>query len=67
MSRIFVTVPEWNEWNEWTCSVTCGGGSRARFRTCNDPYPNDDDLCLGINIEQDPFQCNTEACPGRLS
>ncbi|XP_072048167.1 A disintegrin and metalloproteinase with thrombospondin motifs adt-1-like [Amphiura filiformis] len=62
-SGIECVFPEWNEWQPWTCSVTCGGGKRARFRTCNDPYPEDEDVCLGSNIEQDPFECNTDACP----
>lgn len=29
----------WSDWIEQSCSVTCGEGSRLRYRKCSNPYP----------------------------
>ncbi|KAK3095541.1 hypothetical protein FSP39_015906, partial [Pinctada imbricata] len=52
----------WATWGAWqTCSVSCGGGTQYKYRTCTDPAPqyggND---CVGVdNTNQD---CNTQVC-----
>lgn len=54
-------------WSHWTryhrCSVSCGGGTKTRSRSCTHPKPahggND---CVGDREESK--QCNEHACPG---
>jgi len=44
------------------CSRPCGGGSKARSRSCNNPAPSNGGApCAGNNEEQVP--CNPAACP----
>ncbi|KAL5016463.1 hypothetical protein ScPMuIL_006052 [Solemya velum] len=51
----------WTPWTEWdTCSLTCGGGTQGRTRTCDGPYHNGDDCVGAYNETQD---CNTHHCP----
>ena len=58
--RILILVDGgWNDWSVWdTCSVTCGGGSQGRNRSCSNPSPqyggND---CVGDVF--DSQDCNT--------
>lgn len=49
-------------WTEWSaCSVSCGGGSQARTRTCTDPEPQfGGSLCAGASSES--RACGTEPC-----
>nr|XP_022343628.1 uncharacterized protein LOC111136803 isoform X1 [Crassostrea virginica] len=53
----------WSEWTVWgTCSVTCGGGTESRTRTCTNPVPqNGGAECTGLDTESQ--DCNTQACP----
>ena len=55
----------WSEWTVWgTCSVTCGGGTESRTRTCTNPVPqNGGAECTGPDTESQ--DCNTQACAGR--
>lgn len=51
-------------WGPWTsCSLTCGNGTRSRFRNCTNPPPqhggND---CLGPRNETQ--DCFDGSCPG---
>ncbi|XP_077969202.1 A disintegrin and metalloproteinase with thrombospondin motifs 9-like isoform X2 [Styela clava] len=47
---------EWSTWGNWVkCSVSCGGGSRSRFRSCETPGK-----CVGPN--NDKQECNKESC-----
>ncbi|XP_033122270.1 thrombospondin-2-like isoform X2 [Anneissia japonica] len=55
-------------WSEWTdfgdCSLTCGGGSRVRTRTCSDPAPNYNGLICPIDDPTEESEiCNTDTCP----
>ena len=56
----------WTHWGGWDkCSVTCGGGTQTRNRSCtNPPTAHGGRPCVGPNeISQD---CNQHVfCPGR--
>lgn len=54
---------EWATWGSWgDCSVTCGGGSQWRNRTCTNPAPQyGGSDCVG-NITDSPQDCNTQVC-----
>ncbi|KAK7094973.1 hypothetical protein V1264_006443 [Littorina saxatilis] len=53
----------WAAWGGWgSCSLTCGGGQRKRFRTCSNPAPsNNGRPCLGSAENMD--RCNVTPCP----
>ena len=64
-ARYFVLVDGvWSLWSDWdTCTVTCGGGTQNRMRTCDNPAPaNGGANCVGDSTE--PSNCNTDGCPG---
>ncbi|XP_052082923.1 uncharacterized protein LOC127720381 isoform X1 [Mytilus californianus] len=43
---------KWSGWIEKPCSVTCGVGSRLRYRECSYPYPqHDGKSCTGSSTE----------------
>jgi hypothetical protein len=52
----------WSSWSGWsTCTVSCGGGTQTRTRTCTNPTPK----CNGANCVGDPTDtqsCNTQSC-----
>ena len=51
----------WNNWNVWgICSVTCGGGTRSRSRTCNPPR-HGGRPCNGQSAETS--SCSFQGCP----
>ncbi|KAK3095360.1 hypothetical protein FSP39_013702 [Pinctada imbricata] len=53
----------WTQWDDWVpCSVTCGGGTQGRNRSCTSPAPqHGGDDCVGQSSEvQD---CNLHPCP----
>uniref|UniRef100_H2Y3E3 Hemicentin-1 n=1 Tax=Ciona intestinalis TaxID=7719 RepID=H2Y3E3_CIOIN len=53
--------PYFLPWTPWRpCTVSCGGGTRSRSRTCANGDPGEPD-CIGSvgDIEQ----CNTQDCP----
>ena len=54
---------EWSTWLTWvSCSLSCGGGSQTRERTCTDPpSSNGGANCQGL--EEETRYCNEEACP----
>ncbi|CAH1773844.1 unnamed protein product [Owenia fusiformis] len=48
-------------WSEWdTCSLTCGGGSQSRYRSCTGPFYGGAE-CEGP--EKETQDCNTHNCP----
>ena len=55
----------WSEFNEWSaCSLTCGGGTQSRTRTCDNPPP----LNAGRSCAGEPTEvraCETKGCPGK--
>ena len=55
----------WSDWKNWSaCSVSCGGGTQARDRACDNPAPAQGGLnCSGSVMET--RICNTETCPGK--
>ena len=56
-NSVACVVATWNDWSNWgSCSLTCGGGSRTRTRTCTTP-----NSCVGPNSQN--LICNTVDCP----
>ncbi|XP_048256067.1 SCO-spondin-like isoform X19 [Haliotis rufescens] len=53
---------DWFTWEQWsTCSVTCGGGTKSRSRTCDmASHGNLTSPCEGPNEET--IDCHTFAC-----
>ena len=53
----------WVAWTTWSaCTVTCGGGTKDRERTCTNPAPQ----YLGkdcVGVPDDRTDCNTHHCP----
>ena len=51
-------------WGQWTtigsCSVTCGGGTQNRSRSCNNPAPSGGLPCLGSATSVQ--SCNNQSC-----
>ena len=54
-------------WSEWTaCTKTCGGGTRARERTCTDPAPvGNGKGCDHLGEPEEDQKCNEDPCPDR--
>ena len=54
--------PVWTEWTDWTdCTLTCGGGSQRRKRSCVLPDTRGKLVCTGDGEEE--RACNEEKCP----
>lgn len=55
----------WGKWSEWeSCSASCGGGTRTRFRKCDSPVADyGGSYCVGDDKEVDT--CNEQPCCGR--
>ncbi|KAJ8376139.1 hypothetical protein SKAU_G00067190 [Synaphobranchus kaupii] len=54
---------KWSSWVSWAaCSVSCGGGTRQRTRSCASPAPQHRGRqCEGNDVHID--FCNSEPCP----
>ena len=55
----------WTIWGDWgKCSVTCGGGTQTRSRSCtNPPAAHGGKLCVGT--KEMSQNCNKDVlCPG---
>ncbi|CAC5415827.1 Coadhesin,Hemicentin-1,Thrombospondin-2,Mucin-like protein [Mytilus coruscus] len=54
-------------WSSWSvCSLTCGGGGKARSRnrSCSNPVPKyDGKQCTGNEVENTTSDCNMLPCP----
>ena len=57
----------WTDWTPFgTCSKTCGGGIKNRFRTCTNPKPQHGGRdCEGSLVES--MDCNILPCPSKLA
>eukprot|EP00058_Branchiostoma_floridae_P016888 XP_002602376.1 hypothetical protein BRAFLDRAFT_97997 [Branchiostoma floridae] len=60
----------WSDWVNDACSVTCGGGTLTRSRSCDSPAPaNGGDECtlgdgtMGQSETESGVTCNEQACP----
>ncbi|XP_078348187.1 uncharacterized protein LOC144633234 isoform X3 [Oculina patagonica] len=51
-------------WSQWTeCSVSCGGGTKARERTCTDPAPvGNGNGCEHLGEPEEEAKCNEDPC-----
>ena len=59
---------DYSSWGQWeSCTVTCGGGMRYRYRTCTNPPPqyggND---CSSIGPSSESESCNNNYCPSKI-
>jgi hypothetical protein len=55
----------WTDWGSYGfCSVTCGGGTQVRSRSCTNPAPNifGEDCAGPFNSSR---ECNTQNCPSK--
>ncbi|KAJ8310623.1 hypothetical protein KUTeg_012488 [Tegillarca granosa] len=52
----------WTSWTSWSvCTVTCGGGTQDKTRTCTDPAPQHGGAdCPGNSSDRQ--DCNTQVC-----
>jgi hypothetical protein len=66
MTSSIVVNGGWTQWTTWgDCSVTCGGGTQTRSRTCDNPAPQYGGAqCSGDASGSQ--QCNTDNCPGNI-
>ena len=52
----------WSAWSGWSsCSVSCGGGTQTRARTCTNPSPNVCGAACSGSTSQSQ-SCNTQSC-----
>nr|XP_022339845.1 semaphorin-5B-like [Crassostrea virginica] len=53
----------WGSWGSYgSCTVTCGGGTQQRSRSCNNPAPQYGGAnCAGSSVSSQ--SCNTHNCP----
>ena len=63
LADVFKVDGEWLSWMTWsTCNVSCGGGQRQRWRTCDGPRHGGQN-CSGNMSELQ--MCNDNLCPGK--
>ena len=54
----------WSNWKVGSCSVTCGGGVKEKFRICNNPAPScGGKECIGLKVDTE--DCNDFLCNGQ--
>jgi hypothetical protein len=63
---IYLVNGNWGTWQDWiSCSVTCGSGSRSRYKECNTPEP-----AHGVsNCQRNDTEfesCSMKLCPGKF-
>ncbi len=53
----------WSPWSQYgACVVSCGQGTRERFRQCNNPVPSNGGVaCVGNELDHDV--CYGDPCP----
>ena len=63
VNRLSVVDGGFTDWTQWdTCSLTCGGGTQGRTRTCSNPEPQYGGAnCTGHDSETQI--CNDHNCP----
>jgi len=59
-----VTNGGYSDWTSWTgCSKSCGGGVKARSRTCTNPSPSVGGKdCVHLGESEELTTCNNQAC-----
>ncbi|XP_033748510.1 properdin-like [Pecten maximus] len=55
----------WGTWSGWEmCSVSCGGGTKKRFRSCDNPAPqNGGNQCPNPSTSSEVIHCGEIPCP----
>ena len=63
MRAVIAVNGQWGSWTEWgSCTLSCGGGTRLRKRSCDSPSPSDNGrYCAGSDRQVD--YCNRDDCP----
>ena len=66
-SSLSLVDGNWSAWETWsTCSKTCGNGTRARVRLCNNPAPaHEGKDCAGEGNGSEV--CLVRHCPGKFN
>lgn len=56
----------YTSWSEFSqCTVSCGGGTRQRWRLCTNPLPQyGGKNCSHFGPDNQIFRCNVLPCPG---
>ena len=68
-----ITLPntvdgQWEGWGRWAeCSVTCGGGTRSRERTCHNPKYGGESCATEIDGGYQEETCSEDECPSKLT
>ena len=66
LCTILAVNGRWGSFGDYgECTVTCGGGSRSRFRECNNPVPQHggDDCTVDGSTYIETKTCNENICP----
>ena len=54
----------WSDWSYTACTPSCGGGTKTKTRTCDNPSVVGNGIpCSGEETGTDA--CNTDSCPGK--
>lgn len=65
----FAVDGNYTDWSAWSvCTVSCGGGTQDRTRSCTNPvqqYGGNDCSQIGSDYEQEA--CNTQVCISKYS
>ena len=63
--NFFLVNGGWSNWGTWGgCSVTCGGGSQIRMRSCTNPPPSGGGAnCQGSDSQSQ--SCGINGCSGK--
>ena len=57
----------WGDWKDWNdCDKDCGGGTKYRYRDCNNPRPDYGGQDCSGSPKSPGSPCNTQPCYGNI-